>query len=346
MMAEELWVARWPKRERADVFQETAARSGLSSNIAVEKDYWVCWTLRALFGLPEARSMVFKGGTSLSKVYGLIHRFSEDIDISIHRSALGFTGEDDPANAATGKKAQALLARIGPACANLVANAILPALDQEYRSELTTGESWALVVSDTNDETLLFHYPPAFEASDYGVDEYIKPSVRIEFGARGDVSPQRDAGVISYCQLHFPDKLRDETASVRVLAAERTFWEKATILHAEAHRPPHHLASNALSRHYYDLAMLAESEVAVRALAQADLLQQVTMHKKLFFRSAWAHYDDAKPGTFKLIPPSELQRELRKDYERMRVMFFKEPPSFDTVLSTLTDLERRINQGP
>lgn len=139
-----------------------------------------------------------------------------------------------------------------------------------------------------------------------------------------------------------PDAFEERRCTVRVLAAERTFWEKATILHSHHHREGTH-AGERISRHYYDLVRLAGSPNGAAALNDIDLLERVVEHKKLFFPSAWAHYDSARPGSIRLLPREDQVRSLRADYERMQPMFFATPPTFDAILERLRVLENQIN---
>jgi hypothetical protein len=130
------------------------------------------------------------------------------------------------------------------------------------------------------------------------------------------------------------------------LELERTFWEKATILHAEYHRDPAKRIRDRFSRHYSDMAALSRPVIAERALAQDDLRQRVANWKSRFFAASWARYDLATPGTFRLAPPEFRLPELEKDYYAMRDMFLNTPPQFENVMKTVSDLEHQINARP
>jgi hypothetical protein len=201
--------AKGKAAERQPYFEETAARRN-STTTAVEKDFWICWTLRHLFlleGIPELR---FKGGTSLSKVFGLIDRFSEDIDISINRAALGFSGERDLANPLlSGTKRKALDEELRAAITTEVNSKILPKLHDRFQSILGW-QQWELAPSKDESEemTLLFHYPNAFEYS-----SYLRPQIKIEFG-RGDQQPSEKSSVTPFVTEMFPDIFREKSAAV------------------------------------------------------------------------------------------------------------------------------------
>jgi hypothetical protein len=162
-------------------------------------------------------------------------------------------------------------------------------------------------------------------------------------GIRSDHWPANTIGITPYAAERFPDFFARPITDVRVLAAERTFWEKVTLLHAEHHRPVSAPTKENLSRHYYDVAKLAESDVKQVAFGRLDLLKRVAEHKTLFFRSGWAHYETAKPGSMRLVPHEALLDGLRRDYADMREMLFGEAPPFDFLIGTVGALETEIN---
>lgn len=334
-------VAQWPAGERAELFQETAARRGVVPTI-IEKDFWVCWTLRRLFAYEAQRpAMLFKGGTSLSKVYGAIERFSEDVDISLHRHDLGFSRARDPENAPSRKARGRLLDELALACERFIAGELLPRVAADFASVLGPhGGTWRLEVDGADPQTVLFTYPASIGA---GAAPYVRQVVRMEFGARSELWPADVAAVRPYAAEEFPGAFEDARAEVRVLGAKRTFWEKATILHAEYHRGEPRKETDRLSRHYYDLAMLARGPVRGEALDDVDLLIRVARHKEMFYPASWANYGKARPGTLRLAPHATLARSLEADYRRMAEMFFGTPPPFPDVLATIAELERSIN---
>ena len=305
-----------------------------------EKDFWVCWILKILFTLPEFREqLTFKGGTALSKVYGVISRFSEDIDISLHRSFLGFGGDNDPENAISSNKRIKALEGLHDACASLIKESVLPALSREISKHLT--EHWSLEIDSNDPQTLLFNYPTI------GITyqtKYILPFVKIEFGARSDNWPKDTRKVTSYISETFPDIFKDAgSAEVSALSIGRTFWEKATILHAEFHRPPESKIPERYSRHYYDLHCIAESPHRKVILKDLSLLERVAKHKMIFFHSKWANYETAHPGKLRLYPQEAHIEPLKKDYQDMQSMFLDTPPQFVRVLEVIKDLENEIN---
>lgn len=331
-----------PASERHLAFVETAARMGVSPLI-VEKDFWVCWCLGRLFEMPGLPGHIFKGGTSLSKVYGLIHRFSEDIDISINRAELGFEKEHDPAaKDLSGKQRQKLREELAGACATFIETEMLPRFQGACHSILET-EGWSAVMDerDLDRQSVLFQYPTSLP--EYQTGAYMRPNVLLEFGCRGDQWPSKEATIRPFVATEFPALIRNPQAKVIVLDAERTFWEKVTLIHAENHRPEDRPSRERLSRHYSDVAEIFRSELGAKAVANTALLDQVVEHKRIFFPSGWAHYDTAKPGSMKLAPSAEAEKRLRSDYEGMREMFFGEVEDFDTVMAAIRELETVLN---
>ena len=271
--------------DRRLAFEQAASKRQLSPQI-LEKDFWVCWTLKQLFTLPTiGEHLIFKGGTSLSKVFKVIERFSEDIDVSIDRGFLGFGGDNEPEAGGSNKEKQRRIDALRIACQQKIANELQPALEAVIRSKVRGGEAWSLR-ADANDpdgQTLLFDYPSAWPA--VGV-AYVRQTVKIEMGARADHWPCESKSVAPYVAEEFPQAFRETSCAIKVLSVERTFWEKATILHAEFHRPADKAMPDRFSRHYCDFYELIHRGVATSATQRLELLERVAQHKNLFFKSS------------------------------------------------------------
>ena len=234
-------IARLPAADRADLFVVTGTGRGLTSEM-FEKDFWVCWTLKRLFTLPDPPAgLIFKGGTSLSKAFGIIERFSEDVDLSFNRAGLGFAGENDPLNAATGKQRKRGLEALAETCQRVVRERLLPQLMTVFADALGVPPSttWGLELADDDPEgqTLLFRYPSGIRSHPADEPAYIQPLVRLEIGARSDHWPAVEATVSPYAAVDFPNAFKEPRCKVLALAAERTFWEKATPAAHVAPRP-------------------------------------------------------------------------------------------------------------
>lgn len=339
-------LATEPQDSRRDAFTLAGERRGLLPLI-IEKDFWVCWTLERLFSLPEiGPHLLFKGGTSLSKVYGAIQRFSEDIDLSLSRAFVEETAAGgplaDPMQATSNTQRKQQSEALVTAFHQVVTSRLLPALQVALAEQLGTSglgaSEWSLAQDTDDPGTLHFAYPKAVA----GELAYIRPEVRIELGGRSDDWPVEEREVRAYVAQELP-QVTPGAVRVRVLAARRTFWEKATLLHAEYHRPLDKAPGERLSRHYADLAQMAGTAIEAEALADFPLLEQVRRHKTAFYTAPWAHYETAKPGTLRLSPLPERLDKLRSDYRSMSAMFFGTALSFEDVLERLAALERRVN---
>ena len=172
---------------------------------------------------------------------------------------------------------------------------------------------------------------------------YIPPLVKLEFGSLTDQRPIGTHMITSFIAELAPDAFDDFHTEVVALEIERTFWEKATILHAEYHRPAEQPMRDRFARHYADFAALWNHPSGLAAATRFDLLERVRTHKSRFFASGWTHFETAVPGTLRLVPPEARLAELRRDYAAMQPMFMSPPPSFDAIMSTLRLAEDAIN---
>jgi len=329
-------VANLPADQRRELFEESAHARGMTPGI-MEKDFWVCWVLKQLFEDPQlADKLVFKGGTSLSKVFGVIDRFSEDIDLVLDWQLLGYgpsaEGQEDPYQDFESKGKQDRFNKtINRKAADYIAGPLITQLQKIFA---LCGD--VEVAVDTDDpQALNVKYPAAFS------QRYLRPEVRLEIGPLAAWVPSGRHNIRPYAADIFPKIFDRPDCSVVAISAERTFWEKATILHQEAHRDG--VTPERYSRHYYDTYRLATSHTRERALKDLELLRQVVEFKQRFYPCGWARYEDAKPGTFRLVPDENRLQALRSDYRDMNVMIFGETPEFERMMDTLKRLEGDIN---
>ena len=327
-------------KDKKAYFDVVTHELGVTSQL-VEKDFWVCWILKILFSLPTFGShLTFKGGTSLSKCYNVIKRFSEDVDISIERSFL-FTHEPvEPDGKQSGKENQRRIALLKQACQEKITDILVPELEDKIKVALSDIGEWQIKIDpdDLDKQTILFTYPSVVDNDVSG--GYVQPIVKIELGARSDHWPVEVMPVKPYLSSAV-GKVIIEGTQVRVLAAERTFWEKATILHAISHGSK---LRARMSRHYYDVGEMVGSFIYDKAIQNTDLLVKVAEHKAIFFKDTKARYDLAKPGSLRLMPLEEHFALLNDDYRQMQEMFFEDPPSFDSILEKLKKVEKEINR--
>jgi len=328
-------VAALSEKDRHDLFTVTAEKRGMGTIAIVEKDFWVCWTLKHLFEHPElSKQLIFKGGTSLSKVYGLIDRFSEDIDLVLDWRAVG--GDQDPMAERSKTKQGKLNEALNEEACAYIAGTMLPllneALGRHCRLEIKADEK-------DQGHIIRVEYPKTSNAVE------LLPYIQLEIGPLASWLPHSEHTITPYAAEDFPDQFVAPKCSVRAIDAERTFWEKATILHHEAHRPVDVVVPERYSRHYYDLCLMASDKKLKRtALEDLELLADVVLFKKKFYPRNWANYDVAKPGTLKLIPSNHVLDAMRKDYSAMQDMIFGRRPTFDEIVASLTELETEINR--
>jgi hypothetical protein len=278
--------------------------------------------------------MVFKGGTTLSKVYGLIDRFSEDIDLVLDWRLLGYgppEGDDPYRNLPSKTQRNHYNQEMNARAATYIRETLL----LKFNQLLATTPGIAVSVDDTDPHTVNVRYPAGFAAA------YIRPEVRLEIGPLAAWVPSGQQTIHPYAADTFPQAFTESVCTVVAIAAERTFWEKATILHQEAHRPG--AVPTRQSRHYYDFFKMADSKIKVAAFSDPGLLKTVVEFKDLFYSCAWARYDLAMPGSFRLSPAPNQLPALTRDYRAMREMFYREPPDFAAILATLPLLEDEIN---
>lgn len=310
---------------------------------SIEKDFWVCWTLRELAELPDlGEHLTFKGGTSLSKAWKLIDRFSEDIDLVVDRETLGFGGDASQERAPSNKQRRRRLEGLIEACRRWVQERLQPALAKRM-SERVSGPDSVKPDPDAEDgQCLLFEYPGAFREAEAG---YVRPVVKIELGARSDDWPSESRAFMPYLAEALPDIAPDAKVSFRTLAAERTFWEKAALLHEETFRPADKPRNLRMARHYYDLWCLISRGLAEKASSEEELFKRVAEHRQVFFRWSWVDYETLRRGTLRLLPREGQLASWRLDYEAMSgSMFFGTVPAFDEVLKVVGDFERRFNE--
>ena len=324
-------VAVLPNDQRAELFRETATRRRMANAVA-EKDFWVCWSLAKLFDDPTVSpKILFKGGTSLSKVFGLIERFSEDIDLILDWREIT---DQNPQIQRSRTKQDQLNKHLQAAAHEYIRDQLLP-LCRRLLAPVVQVE-----LDGQDPHVIAINYPAAFSES------YIRPEIRLEIGPLAIWTPNDRYEISPYCAEEFPAVFTRKTCHVQCIKAERTFWEKATILHHEAFRPEGSQQPERYSRHYYDLARLAASPVKERAFGNLDLLKSVVASKDRFYPRGWARYDLATPPTLRLMPPAHIRKALERDYGEMAIMIYGERPAFNELMDQIRALESAINTIP
>ena len=321
-------IAHLSDKDRKDLFRETASRMN-TTNAIVEKDFWVVWVLGRLFSHEKlSKILMFKGGTSLSKIYGLIERFSEDIDLILNWKLLT---EEDPCAERTKNQQNIFNTSINEDAKKYIKDTLLSIVSEVLQPQCKCK------IKEDDGFSIEIQYPVLFS------DSAILPHILLEIGPLALWLPSGNFEITSFAAKEFPQLFEKSSCNVKAVLAERTFWEKTTILHQQANRPADKLIPLRYSRHYYDLAMMAKSDIKTKALSDIGLLKSVVAFKQKFYTCNWAKYEEAVPGTMKLVPPEYRYEELKDDYKAMQNMIFGTIISFDEILAVLKELETEIN---
>jgi Nucleotidyl transferase AbiEii toxin, Type IV TA system len=337
-----LTVLQASETDRRNLFLETATRLGTPLR-NIEKDFWVCFTLDLLFnGKTEGEPrLLFKGGTSLSKAYDLISRFSEDIDITVYREDIGHPADLITLQSWGRNKRTEYLKEVKATCSAY----ILGHLKERLTSQIETVLSNAginmpelKVVSDptdTDQQTLLVEYP-SLESS--GKDSYIESKVKIEAGAKSALDPSNLMTIKPYISQEFIGGDLS-VPNVTCIAPERTFWDKAVITHGLRAwfetRGSLRNNGNRISRHYYDLHMLMNNAVGQNTIKDIGLGKECALHASIFFFDKDSQQNLAAEGNFLIYPSEEMIPALRRDYMQMSTMIFGKAPTFDEIIDTI-----------
>jgi hypothetical protein len=336
--------------DRRDAFLGAARRLGTPEQ-NVEKDFWVCWTLDALFNDADVNGprLLFKGGTSLSKAFGLISRFSEDIDITIFRDDLGQGANVEDLEALSGKKRRVRLDAIKAASQAYVNETMRTQVADQLREALQTAKlppeagRIELDPDDQDQQSLLIWYPQVTSAA---ADGYIRPAVKIESGAKSALDPNRPAVIRPYVADDVAG-MDLTVANVTTVVAERTFWDKAVILHGLRQwfekRGVLRGGGQRISRHYYDLYRLLDSSPGRKAASDFDLAIDCVRHARMFFNSPDLNLATAAPGSFTLSPNRDMAADLARDYTAMAGMIFGDAPPLDDILERIATFEADLN---
>ena len=334
-----------PPRDRLDLFLETANRLGAPVG-NVEKDFWVCWTLNALYRERPAGGprLLFKGGTSLSKGYGLIRRFSEDIDITVFRDDLDEPASVEELETLSKRKRRHRLDAIRDACRAYITGPLREFLTAQLTDAASGAGRVEIDGADPDGQTLLVRYPEVEPRE----DTYVHPSVRIESGAKSALDPHRSVTIQPYITEDAAG-LSLSTGGVTAIDATRTFWDKVVIAHGlrrwHERRGVLRQEGQRVSRHYYDLHCLLGSDVGRAALADRDLGADCVRHARTFFDRRDYDLASAEPGTFAIAPTDQMVESLARDYANTTPMIFGAAPAFEDILASANEIEDTINRG-
>ena len=325
-------------KKRQEIIGNVSQLTGLVP-VSIEKDWWVVQVLQALFSLPYCEHISFKGGTSLSKCWHLIERFSEDVDVAIDHEFLGF---EEPLS-----KTQ-ISDKLRRASCSFVRERLRNDL-REQLLKLGIGEDLFNIsvnitsITTTDPETISVGYKSVFQPSDY-----ISSTVKVEVSGRSMREPVVQGTVRSIIDENYPDAVFAGTpVDVRVVSAERTFLEKMFLLHEELAKPPEQIRVSRMSRHIYDLERMSNAGVADNALADENLYRKVVEHRRKYIGLKGFDYNELYPQTIRIVPTDTTSKMWRDDYKTMREqMVYGEAPMYDELLEFLSALNNRVSALP
>jgi hypothetical protein len=323
-------------QEQKEILQTAAAQLGRQAAV-LEKDIWVCWVLQTLFSIPDAHPMAFKGGTSLSKVYDIIDRFSEDVDITLDYRHFG--DDFDPFSPEVSKtKIRKFSDQLKGYVQTYANDVVVPAIKAAATSSLP-GSTHNIRIDETG-EKIWFGYPSVVENQ----DEYLKSEVLIELGGRNVIDPNEHHEICPYV-ASLTDGLEFPQATVTVLSPSRTFWEKATLIHVECNRGRLKESPDRLSRHWYDLTRIALHDTGISAISDRALFEDVIKHKEAFYNASYAKYDECSNGRLRLLPDDDEMPSLKADYGKMIAagMMYTAAPEFSEIIEQVREIEAKVN---
>ncbi|MGG5329360.1 nucleotidyl transferase AbiEii/AbiGii toxin family protein [Enterococcus sp. AZ163] len=326
------------ENEQADLFRIVAEDMSISEAV-IEKDFWVVLMLDILFRHSKfGPYLAFKGGTSLSKAYQVIYRFSEDIDLILDWRLLGYD-KDEPWLQRSKTAQRKFNDQANQKAAEWIKNELIPELQLQFQLLNIPTIEFQVAVDDA--QTVEIFYPR------YQEDQSLLQVIRLEIGPLAAWTPCENKEILTYTAGQFPQLFERPSTEIPTVAVKRTFWEKATILHKEANRKNSRVPER-YSRHYYDLYEMSHTGIKDQAFNDLELLQQVISFKEKFYADNSARYEEVFTGGLKLVPSQEQKELLKEDYQKTQDMLFGDFPSFAEILTGLEQLEnefRKANDG-
>jgi hypothetical protein len=322
------------KAEKEAIFNAIATEKGMTP-FAVEKDWWVSRTLEIIFQMEIAKHLVFKGGTSLSKAWKLINRFSEDIDLAIDKEFFeGYKGEIS--------KTQ--IGKLRKVAGAYTTGTFFEKLQEEFREKGFDELNYKVVDSGESDQDpriIEIYYPNIISSS----SEYILPRVLLEISCRSLREPFTVQTFGSLVDEFYGGKdFAEPLFEVPTVNPERTFLEKLFLLHEEFHRPSEKMRVDRLSRHLYDVYHLTKAGIAEKAISDKDLYETIVAHRYKFSRVGEVDYNLHNPKTVNPIPITEKINEWKADYTKMKedMIYEESKPSFDDLIKNLNELQTKL----
>lgn len=322
------------KAEKEAVFNAIAAENGMTP-FAVEKDWWVSRTLEIIFQMSIAKHLVFKGGTSLSKAWKLINRFSEDIDLAIDKAFFeGYSGEISKSKISKLRKEAGIY----------TTGIFFEELQEEFKAKGFNDLDFIVIDAEDSDQdprVIEIYYPNSIKSQ----SEYVLPRVQIEVSCRSLREPftvKSFGGLVDevYADKDFAEPLFD----VPTVNPERTCLEKLFLLHEEFHRPAEKMRVDRLSRHLYDIYHLTKAGIAEKAINDKELYETIVAHRYKFSRVGEVDYNLHNPKTLNPIPVADKMEEWKADYAKMKedMIYEENKPSFEDLINNLNELRTKL----
>ncbi|MDR0799780.1 MAG: nucleotidyl transferase AbiEii/AbiGii toxin family protein [Dysgonamonadaceae bacterium] len=330
-------------KDKIDIFNTVATLNHISKE-AAEKDWWVTAVLRSLFALPYAENISFKGGTSLSKCWNVIERFSEDVDIAINREYFGFQGDTFTIKQISKNLRKAACKFCRNTLQYDLANQMIA---DGIPENLFTVTMNITDITTVDPEKIFINYQSFFENEQIATEDgYIKPIVILEVNGRSMKEPLETINVKSLVDEVLADRMfADKAFPVSTVIPERTFLEKVCLLHEEfAKKDQEKIRVNRMSRHIYDIARMLDTPIAEKALNDNELYKHIIAHRRMFQAMKDFDYDTLFPDKINIIPPNSVIAKWEDDYKKMQAMMYGESPSFSVIIEKITLLNKRINQ--
>lgn len=322
-----------PDSTKRNAYIQIAEKTGMAP-FAVEKDWWVVQALTVIFEMEIAKHLVFKGGTSLSKAWNVIQRFSEDIDLAIDRRFWGFVG-------ALSKRQ---IERLRVVSNDYMLNVFYPELQKRFQEKGMNAIKWDIEKTDNPEEDpvkIYLYYPEVIESPGY-----LEPRIQIEISCRSLREPFTNKNFRSLIDDEYPEmEFAQKSIEVQTVNPERTFLEKIFLLHEEFHRPVDKIRVTRLSRHLYDIYHLSKTEYAEKAINDKELYETIVVHRHKFTRVGGVNYNEHNPQSINPIPIPQVIEAWKEDYKIMleQMIYEENKPSFEDIITEITALKEKIN---
>jgi len=323
-------------KEKNEVFRKVQEVINLHTK-SIEKDWWVTAAIRALFSLPYAEHLLFKGGTSLSKCWHIIERFSEDVDIAINREFLGFSEE---------LSNNQIRNKLRRASCSFVRENLTVDLAKELENQSINIDLFSVKADVTEDTT---KDPEIIEVTYKSVIDgltYINPVVKLEIGCRSMREPFEKVKIQSFVDEIFPNtSFSEKPFELNAVLPQRTFIEKLCLLQEEFAKPQELVRTDRMSRHLYDIVKITDTDIANNALKDKALWESIIEHRQKYVKMKNFDYELLKPQNISIIPPDFIISQWQQDYETMQeTMIYGESLSFDKLIEKIKQLNEKINK--